>query len=154
MTLTKKVALSAAALAIAIISSPFVEMAIDIHTAPEILTFRSNKDMLGEFGRRSPSMQQPCDSGRRNANSTGSYYASEALYDYVTDRHPIGSPASDLIACLESNDFDIHRCKDAGRASLRHTTAPFVETVVKISWREDQEGKITELGVTRGGIGL
>ena len=154
MTRTKKIALSAAALVAAIIASPFIRMAIDMHTAPEILTFRSNKDMLGEFGRRSPSMHQACDSGRRNANSRGSLYTSGALYDYVTDRHPIGSPANGLIFYLENNDFDIHRCEGAGRASLQHTTSLFVDTVVKISWHEDQEGKITEFGVTRGGIGL
>lgn len=154
MTHTKKIILSGMALLIAILAAPFIRMAIEIHTAPEILTFRSDKDMLGEFGRRSPSMHDPCSDQSGNTYSRGSYYTVGALYDYVTDRHPIGSSADELIAYLEDNSFDIRRCDGAGSASFQHTTSFFVETLVKISWCEDEEGKITKLGVTLGGIGL
>ena len=154
MTQAKKIFLSGSALFVAAVAAPFVEMAIEIQTTPEILTFRSDKDMLGEFGRRSPSMHDPCSDQPRNTHSSGSYYRVGALYDYVTDRHPIGSSADDLIAYLEDNGFDIRRCDGAGSASLQHTTSLFVETLVKIAWRKDEEDKITELGVTRGGIGL
>lgn len=154
MTRTKKIILSGAALFVAILAAPFIRMTIEIQTAPEILTFRSDKDMLGEFGRRSPSMYDPCSERTRDTHSGGSYHTVGALYDYVTDQHPIGSPADDLIAYLEDNGFDIRRCNGAGSASLQHTTSFFVETLVKIAWHEDEEGKITELGVTRGGIGL